>query len=124
MAHPERNACTEANYQLLLNYTRGKTFKFKTREDIVDELKSIGILKTTDSASVATVLLSRLVDHSVMRMEHYVHAGDSNKYKFTGCEAKWHLNATNKKEAFLVYDSGPTAELESMLNQVWYDAGT
>lgn len=124
MAHPERSACTEANYQLLLNYTRGKTFKFKVREDLVDELKTIGVLKSTDSASVATCMLARLVEHGVLRMEHYVHAGDSNRYKFTGGESKWHLNQTNKKEPFLVYGSGPTAELEAMLNQAWYDAGT
>ena len=124
MARSERNTFTEENYQLLINYTRNKTFKFKTREDIIDELKSIGVLKATDSASVATVLLGRLVDHGVMRMEYYLHAGDSNKYKFTGCETKWHLNATSKKESFLVYDSGPTAELGFMLNQAWYDAGT
>jgi hypothetical protein len=119
MAHAERNICTEENYQRIIDYTRNKTFKFKTREDIVEELKSIGILNHEDSASVATALLSRLVERSVMRIEFYVHAGDSNKYKFTGSEDKWHLKVSNKKEEYLTFDSGPEASLDSFIRSAW-----
>lgn len=120
MAHPERNVFTEANYELIISYTRNKTFKFKTREGIAEELKYIVVIRSTDSASVLTALLSRLVEHGVMRIEYPTYTGDSSKYKFTGNEAKWHLNCSNKKESFLSYGSGPAAELANSITKAWY----
>ena len=119
MAHAERNTCTEENYQLIIDYTRNKTFKFMSRENIVDELKSIGVLKITDSASVATSLIGRLVDYGVLRIKNYTYTGDSNMYKFTGGEYKWYLKTSKHKEEYLKFDSGPEAKFDSFLRGVW-----
>lgn len=120
MGHPERNVYTQENYQLLWEYTRGKTFKFKPRDEIIEELKHIGILRGTDSASVATNLLVRLTEHGALRIKHAVYIGDPNQYKFTGGESKWHLlNQNRSKGTFLDYNSGPAAELDMMLKRMW-----
>lgn len=122
MGHPERNVYTQENYELLWAYTRGKTFKFKPRDEVVEELRSIGILKVTDSASVATNLLARLTEHGAIRIKHSVYAGEPNQYKFTGGESKWHLlNQNRNKDTFLDCSSGPTAEIAMILKRVWYN---
>lgn len=116
-----QSVATEENYKRIIEYTRNRTFKYISREETVDVLIQLGIVKKRETADSYTNIISRLVENQVLRIKHPHLPGKFALYKFTGVEDKWHLvpRKENSNKSLAV-SSGEAYELSKFLQGAWH----
>lgn len=117
-----RVVCTQENYEAIIQYTRNKVFEYKSREDVIDIFRKLGVLKHTDSVHTINELFTKLTDHKVLRVKYSRELSREPTYKFSGLEDKWHVRPAGKGSRvpeYLQYDSGPEAEFGNFLSSAW-----
>jgi hypothetical protein len=111
---------TEENYKAIIEFTRNKVSEFEDKEATVETLKRIGVLNSNDSQYIIGEIIERLSDFGVLKLKTAGKQGESNFYKFTGSEAKWHLNASHlPKENYLEFNPCSTLEVFKFLTSGW-----